>query len=57
MLSKSDRDWIEDHFSQLRELIAHNQVDIATLKVKAGVWGLLGGFISCLGLMIYIFLQ
>jgi len=45
MLTRDDRTWIECHFNKLRELIATNQIDIATLKVKAGIWGLLGGLI------------
>jgi len=45
VLTKDDRTWIECHFEKLRELIAANQIDIAALKVKAGIWGLLGGLI------------
>lgn len=43
-----DREWIEKHFESLRKEVVKVQVDIATLKVKAGVWGLFGGAIPVL---------
>lgn len=43
-----DREWIEKHFESLRKEVVKVQVDIATLKVKAGVWGLFGGAIPIL---------
>ena len=45
MLSRDDRNWIEDHFTKLRELIVENQIAIAVLKVKAGIFGIIGGMI------------
>lgn len=47
-LTEKDRKWIECHFNKLRELISENQIDIAVLKTKAGVWGLFGGLIPVL---------
>jgi len=47
-MTKADRTWIEKHFNGLRELIVTNQVDIAVLKFKAGVWGIIGGAIPVL---------
>ena len=44
-LTEKDRTWIEGHFERLRELIVSNQIDIAVLKIKAGIWGLIGGTI------------
>jgi len=40
-----DRDWIEGHFDSLREDISSLKVDVAMLKIRAGIWGLLGGAI------------
>jgi len=54
MLQK-DRDWIDHHFDTLRREIVKVQIDIATLKVKAGVWGIIGGAIPvAIGLGIYL---
>jgi hypothetical protein len=47
-LSDKERDWIECHFSKLNDRISDLRVDIATLKVKAGIWGLIGGVIPVL---------
>ena len=43
----NDRD--DDH----AKLIQAMQIEIATLKVKAGAWGGLAGLIPSLGLLIY----
>lgn len=42
---QKDREWIENHFDSLRREVVKVQIDIATLKVKAGIWGLIGGAI------------
>ena len=51
---------VESHADKLEKLddkVDTNCVDIATLKVKAGIWGLMGGAIPvCIGLLVY-FLQ
>jgi len=58
MLSVNDRKWIEKHFEGLRELIAANQVDIAVLKTKSGLYGLLGGLLGSIGVgLMYLFLK
>lgn len=44
-LTKNERTWIESHFDALRREVVKVQIDIATLKVKAGIWGLIGGAI------------
>ena len=41
-------DKLDDHdgkFNGIEDKLTQIQVDIATLKVKAGVWGGIGGFI------------
>ena len=54
MLTK-DREWIDDKFESLRREIVKVQIDIATLKVKSGIWGLIGGSIPILiTLLIYL---
>jgi hypothetical protein len=40
-----DKQWIEGKFEELRKEIVKVQIDIATLKVKASIWGLMGGAI------------
>lgn len=47
-LTTKDKEYIDCHFDKLRKLITENQIDIAVLKVKAGVWGLIGGSIPIL---------
>jgi len=58
MLNDKDRTWIECHFTKLHEKIEKLQVDVATLKVKAGVFGVIGGAIPVLiTVIIYIFVR
>lgn len=40
-----EREWLEEHFDELRREMVQLQLAVATLRVKAGVWGLLGGAI------------
>jgi hypothetical protein len=47
-LSTNDKKWIEGKFESLRNHITQNRIDIAVLKVKSGVWGLLGGLVPVL---------
>jgi len=44
-------DKLDDHdakFSHIEDKLTQIQVDIATLKVKAGVWGGIGGMIPAI---------
>lgn len=47
-LSNNDKKWIEEKFKALTEVVTKNRIDIAVLKVKSGVWGLIGGLIPVL---------
>ena len=38
----------DDKFSGIEDKLSQIQVDIATLKVKAGVWGGIGGLIPAI---------
>ena len=40
-----EREWLEEHFDELRREMVLLQIAVATLRVKAGVWGLIGGMI------------
>lgn len=42
-LTNDERAWIEGHFTKVNDKLTEVLVDIAMLKVKAGVWGVLGG--------------
>lgn len=44
-LNQKEREWIEGHFDSLRREVVKVQIDIATLKVKATLWGGLGGLL------------
>ena len=41
-------DDLDDKFSGIEDKLTQIQVDIATLKVKAGVWGGIGGLIPAI---------
>ena len=53
MLETNDRTWIDGKFDDLRKEIVKVQIDVATLKVKASVWGLMGGLLPAMGVLIY----
>jgi hypothetical protein len=44
-LTKDERTWVESHFSKVNDRLTEVLVDIATLKVKCSIWGLIGGSI------------
>jgi hypothetical protein len=52
-MTSHERDWIDTKFDQLAQKVEDVRVDIATLKARAGVWGLAGGLIPAVGLAIY----
>jgi hypothetical protein len=56
-MTSHERDWIETKFAQLTQKVEDVRVDIATLKARAGVWGLIGGLIPAVGLAIYFLLD
>lgn len=45
MLATYDREWFDRKFEDLRKEVVKVQIDVATLKVKAGIWGAVGGAI------------
>jgi len=47
-LTQSEREWVQGQFDDLRRELVQIQIDIATLKVKAGVFGVIGGIIPVL---------
>jgi len=57
-LNQKEREWINSHFNKLNDRITDVRVDIATLKVKAGVWGIIGGVIPVLiSIALYFFVK
>lgn len=57
-LNQIERDWIERRFDELLKEITEARIDIATLKIKASLWGLLGGLIPVvITLAIYILIK
>ena len=52
-MTPHERDWIETKFDQITQKMEDVRVDIATLKARAGIWGLIGGLIPAVGLAIY----
>jgi len=47
-LNNDERTWMEDHFTELRDMIGVLRSDVAVLKFKAGIWGIIGGAIPVL---------
>lgn len=43
--------------TQIDDDIKKLSIDIAMLKVKAGVWGVIGGCIPAIAALIYLFLE
>lgn len=53
VLTENERQWIQGEFDSLRSEQTKVLVEIATLKVKAGIWGLIGAAIPvCLLIVI-----
>lgn len=50
-MTADDRAWIENHFDTLRREVVKIQIDLAGLKVKSGLVGLLGGCIPVIVLL------
>ena len=46
----------EEHGIILKEIVQIGK-DVSTLKVKAGVWGLVGGMIPTIGLLLFVVLR
>lgn len=44
-LTQKEREWIEKHFNSLNDRITEVRIEIAKLKVKAGIFGVIGGMI------------
>jgi len=44
-LNSKERRWIQEQFDKVNELVTNARLDIAGLKVKAGIWGLIGGLV------------
>lgn len=45
MMTQREREWIDCHFTKISEQITTVRIEIAKLKVKSGIWGLMGGLI------------
>jgi len=45
MITQKEREWIDCHFTKLQEQLTVVRIEIAKLKVKSGIWGVIGGTI------------
>jgi len=41
----------------VQEIVTKTRIDIAQLKVKAGIWGLIGGAIPAIAAVIFLFIK
>lgn len=55
-MTKQEQQWINDHFAKVQEQFALLRVDIAQLKVKSGIWGVIGGTIPVVILIAIYFI-
>ena len=56
MMTPKERDWIDEHFDKINDRLTEVRIEIAKLKIKAGIWGLIGGAVPILILIgIYFF--
>ena len=53
----SDRKNNRENFEKLFEKIDEIRVDIATLKVKSGIWGAIGGLIPVAIMIAYLLIK
>ena len=47
-LTDKEREWLDCHFNKINDKITKILVEVAVLKVKASIWGLIGGLIPVL---------
>jgi hypothetical protein len=47
-LTEKERTWLDSRFNEMSRLLTQARIDIATLKVKSGIWGIIGGSIPTL---------
>ena len=57
MITQKERDWIDCHFTKLQEQITLVRIEIAKLKVKSGIWGVIGGTIPIVILLAIYFIM
>uniref|UniRef100_A0A6M3L3R2 Uncharacterized protein n=1 Tax=viral metagenome TaxID=1070528 RepID=A0A6M3L3R2_9ZZZZ len=56
MITSKEREWIECHFMKLQEQLTLVRIEIAKLKVKSGIWGVIGGTIPVIILIAIYFI-
>ena len=47
-MTEQDRNWMNGRFDSLKEELTLVRIEIAKLKIKSSVWGLMGGLIPVL---------
>lgn len=46
--TEDERNWLDEHFENIRREVFQLRIDVEKLKVKASIWGALGGGITVL---------
>lgn len=44
-LNQKEREWLDSQFNRLNDRVTEVRIEIAKLKVKAGIFGIIGGLI------------
>lgn len=56
MITQQEREWLDCHFTKLQEQLTQVRIEIAKLKVKSGVWGVIGGSVPVVILIAIYFI-
>lgn len=48
MITQEEQRWLNNHFFKIQEQLTLIRIDVAKLKIKSGIWGLMGGLIPVL---------
>ena len=56
MITQKEREWLDCHFTKLQEQLTQVRIEIAKLKVKSGIWGVIGGSVPVVILIAIYFL-
>ncbi len=56
-MTGDEQKWMERHFEKVNDRLTDVRIEIAKLKVKAGIWGVIGGAVPVLIMLAIYFLR
>ena len=57
MLTVREQEWLNNHFAKIQEQLTLIRIDVAKLKVKSGIWGVIGGCVPVIILIAIYFIR